>query len=126
MFTAARRPQAVASLALIEPPAFHVTPAARELADASEALFNADLEPVAFLRRFFETFADESPPDEVLEALVGPAKVWRAFVRRPWQVDLPLLKWPRAMDLYMWSLYVDRRENVHPALPFGAKRRGSW
>jgi len=57
-----------------------VTPAARELADASEALFNADLEPVAFLRRFFETFADESPPDEVLEALVGPAKVWRAFV----------------------------------------------
>lgn len=90
IFTAARRPEAVASLALIEPPAFHLAPEARELEQAAEELFDADLEPVAFLRRFFEIFADESPPDEVLQPLAGPALVWRGFVRRPWQVDLPL------------------------------------
>jgi pimeloyl-ACP methyl ester carboxylesterase len=61
MFTAARRPEAVASLALIEPPAFHLAPEARELEEAAEELFDADLEPVAFLRRFFEIFADVAP-----------------------------------------------------------------
>jgi pimeloyl-ACP methyl ester carboxylesterase len=89
MFTAARRPEAVASLALIEPPAFHIAPEAHELAEAAEEIFNADVGPVEFLRRFFELFGG-APPDEVLEALAAPAEVWRRFVRRPWQVDLPL------------------------------------
>ncbi|HEX8123684.1 MAG TPA: alpha/beta hydrolase [Solirubrobacteraceae bacterium] len=90
MFTAAHRPDAVASLALIEPPAFHLVPAARELAEAAEEIFDADVEPVVFLRRFFEVFAEGPPPDEVLESLAAPAEVWRGFVRRPWHVDLPL------------------------------------
>jgi pimeloyl-ACP methyl ester carboxylesterase len=90
IFTAARRPDAVASLAVIEPPAFHVAPEARDLAEAAEEIFDADVEPVVFLRRFFEVFAGGPPPDEVLESLAAPAEVWRRFVRRPWQVELPL------------------------------------
>lgn len=90
MFTAARRPDAVASLTLIEPPAFHLTPAARDLEIAAEELFTADVEPIVFLRRFLETFGDGAPPDAVLEPLTGAAEVWRRFVRRPWRVDLPL------------------------------------
>lgn len=90
LFTAARNPGAVASLVLIEPPMFHLTPQARELEDAAEELWgNADLSPVAFMRRFFEVFADGALPDEVLESLVGPAEVWRRMARRPWRVDLP-------------------------------------
>jgi pimeloyl-ACP methyl ester carboxylesterase len=90
MFTAARRPDAVGSLAVIEPPAFHLAPEARELAEAAEEIFDADVDAVEFMRRFFEVFADGPPPDEVLESLASPAEVWRRLVRRPWHVDLPL------------------------------------
>lgn len=94
MLAAARRPEAVASLVLIEPPAFHLAPeseSAREMLASHDRLFDQPLhDPVAFLKAFFAMIGMDAPPDSALEALSAPARVWHGFVRRPWAGDLAL------------------------------------
>lgn len=90
MLLAARRPDAVASLTLIEPPVFHLAPESAWLVDRSEELFGADRPVVDFLREFFELFRGPVFPDDVLESLAPSAEVWRAFRRFPWRTELPL------------------------------------
>lgn len=94
MLTAARRPEAVASLTLIEPPAFHLAPesvSAREMLAAHDRLFDQPLRnPVAFLEAFFAMIGMPAPPDAALKALSAPTRVWHGFVRRPWIGDLAL------------------------------------
>lgn len=96
MITATRRPGAVASLTLIEPPAFHLAPEsvpARELLAGNDGLFNRPLDdPVTFLKEFFALHEMPAPPDAALEALSEPARVWHGFVRRPWVGDFGLDK----------------------------------
>ena len=93
MLTAARRPGSVASLTLIEPPAFHLAPdsaPARELREGHAELFDRPLDdPVMFLREFFALIELPAPPDAELAALSGPTRVWHGL-RRPWEGDLGL------------------------------------
>jgi pimeloyl-ACP methyl ester carboxylesterase len=93
MLTAARRPEAVASLTLIEPPAFHLAPesvSAREMLAGHERLFDQPLDdPVAFLKAFYALIGTDAPPDAALEALAAPTRVWHGL-RRPWVGDLAL------------------------------------
>lgn len=94
MLLAARRPGAVASLTLIEPPVFHLaedSAAARELLHRGQRHWDrADDDDVGWARDFFPLYDAPAPPDEVLEALREHARTWRGFVCRPWAVDLPL------------------------------------
>jgi pimeloyl-ACP methyl ester carboxylesterase len=94
LLAAVERPTEVASLTVIEPPAFQVapdSPAARRLVALSDELWDrTDEDAVTWLKRFFAMNGDEPPPDEVLEKLAEPARVWRRYVRRPFHGPLPL------------------------------------
>ena len=94
LLTAARRPEAIASLTLIEPPAFHLlpdNPRARRLVQENDRLWDAPCDdPIRFLEEFFKVQEMEPLPRAALEQLQGPAVVWHGFKRRPWAVDLPL------------------------------------
>jgi pimeloyl-ACP methyl ester carboxylesterase len=95
MLTAVRNPRAVASLTLIEPPVFHVaagdSAAARELLHRGQAHWaRTDGDDVDWVRDFFALYDTPAPPDDVLEGLRENARVWRGFVKKPWEVDLPL------------------------------------
>src|SRR5215213_3992092 len=90
LLLAALAPDCVASLTLVEPPAFQLAPEASELLRLHEHHFDrTELDPVPWLRGFFELNALAPPSDDVLEALKEPAQVWRRL-RRPWHGDLPL------------------------------------
>lgn len=91
MLLAAARPEAVASLALIEPPAFHLAPEAHDLLVHHQALFaRTALDPVAFLQEFLRGLGEEPPPAEALAPLAEPIQVWRRVVRWWWEADVPL------------------------------------
>jgi pimeloyl-ACP methyl ester carboxylesterase len=91
MLVAARRPEAVASLTLIEPPVLHLAPEAAELTAAYEELWD-DLEadPVEWLQRFFTVSGEPAPPAKALRPLSSEIETWRRFVTRPWHAELPL------------------------------------
>jgi len=90
LLLAASVPDRVASLVLVEPPAFQLAPEASELLRLHENHFDrTDLDPVPWLRGFFELNALEPPPDDALEPLGDAAQVWRRL-RRPWHGELPL------------------------------------
>jgi pimeloyl-ACP methyl ester carboxylesterase len=95
MLTAARRPACIASLTLIEPPVFNV--AAGDSAAARDRLrFNRDHfarlegDDVAWAIEHFKGSEGESPSDALLEQLRDNVRTWRRFVKKPWEIDLPL------------------------------------
>jgi pimeloyl-ACP methyl ester carboxylesterase len=91
MLTAARRPGAVASLTLVEPPVLHLAPEAAELMATYDELWDdLDSEPVDWLQRFFTVSDEPAPPAKALRPLSAEVETWRRFVTRPWHADLPL------------------------------------
>lgn len=74
MFAAAQRPEAIRSLALLEPPAFTMTSydgAARELVDAVRGIWDEDLPDDEWLMRFLEAVGTDPatlPPEVLHEA----------------------------------------------------------
>ncbi|HEX2085040.1 MAG TPA: alpha/beta hydrolase [Solirubrobacteraceae bacterium] len=130
MLVAARRPDAVASLTLIEPPVFHVaadSAAARELLHRGQAHWaRQEGDEVEWVRDFFALFGTEAPPDEVLDGLRDHARAWRGIARRPWDVHLPLgpLAAARFPKLVLSGGYSDGFEDVCDVLAarLGAER----
>lgn len=91
LYLTAAAPERVASLTLIEPPAYHLAPEAAELRSAYDEHFA--LEPddwVAWLREFFALSQSPAPPDEVLAGLEHNARVWKGVATLWWEADLPL------------------------------------
>src|SRR4051794_28268746 len=91
LYLAALVPERIASLTVIEPPAYHLSPATKHLRDAYAAHFA--LEPtdwVDWLKEFFAIAQTPAPPDQVLRALEHNARVWKGFATVPWEAGLPL------------------------------------
>lgn len=103
MFAAARRPEAVRSLALLEPPAFTMTSDddARRLVDDVRGIWNDDLPDQEWLERFLEAVGTNpaSLPPEIFEAampLVPLARRSRpAWDREPPVADLAAAPFPK-------------------------------
>ena len=93
MLLAARRPDRVASLTLIEPPVFHVAPesaATRERWHRCRRHWTREGgDDVAWAEEFFALMGSWAPPAEALEALRDHIRVWRGFVTTPWEAHLP-------------------------------------
>lgn len=91
LYLVAAVPEHIASLTLIEPPAYHLAPEAAELRRAYGELFAREPDDwVGWLRDFFAIARSPAPPDEVLAGLERNAKVWKGFATLPWEADLPL------------------------------------
>ena len=95
MLTAARDPRRFASLTLVEPPVFQV--AAGDSAAARDRLrFNQRQwastggDDVEWARAHFAQSEGESPTDALLEQLRDHVRVWRGFVKTPWEFALPI------------------------------------
>ena len=94
LLTADRRPDAVRSLAVIEPPCFGVArghPAVEETVERFEALWNAGIsDPHAFAARFAAVFGERGQ----VPASVPPEREQnvRALMaeRPPWEAEIPL------------------------------------
>ena len=93
MLAAARRPEAVLSLALSEPPAFQLAP---DSAGAQAMLRGLQALPsigndVELLRAFVELVgSDAVVPDELPPPLAAGAGAVRGIRRVPWEIGLPL------------------------------------
>jgi pimeloyl-ACP methyl ester carboxylesterase len=91
LYLTAAAPDRVASLTLIEPPAYHLAPEAAGLRSVySEHFAREPTDWVAWLRDFFALAHSPAPPDVVLGKLEGNARVWKGFATLPWEADLPL------------------------------------
>jgi len=95
LLAAVRNPRCVASLTVIEPPVFQI--AAGDSAAARDRLhFNqrhfADSggDDVAWAKDHFAASEGESPSDELLERLRQHIRTWRGFLKKPWEVELPV------------------------------------
>jgi pimeloyl-ACP methyl ester carboxylesterase len=91
LYLAAAVPERIASVTVIEPPAYHLVPETASLREAYSRHFA--LEPtdwVEWLRAFFAIAQTPAPPDAVLASLEGNARVWKHFATLPWEADLPL------------------------------------
>ncbi len=93
LYAAARRPELVHSLTVVEPPALAVArgnPAADELAARSTELWQAGPhEPEAFLRGFLAAVNAPPPRGEVSPALLQGARTLMVE-RYPWTAEIPL------------------------------------
>ena len=93
LLTAARRPELLRSLTVIEPPAFAVArghPAADAFVTDAECLWEqGPREPEAFLRRFLEAVGAPPPPGRVSPALLQGARTLMVE-RYPWTAQVPL------------------------------------
>ena len=93
LFAAARFPELVRSLTVIEPPCLLVAqgdPAVDEFIDASDELWeNGPDDPEAFLRLFLEAVGSSLPRGEVSPALLQGARTLRVE-RYPWRAEIPL------------------------------------
>jgi pimeloyl-ACP methyl ester carboxylesterase len=94
LLAAARRPEAVRSLTVIEPPAFAVArgdPAADAfVARATELLERGPDEPGAFLRGFLSLVGSSIvPPDPLTPELERGARL-SMVERGPWEAEIPL------------------------------------
>jgi hypothetical protein len=94
MLAAARRPEAVLSLTLCEPPAFQVAPASpdvQQLAAALEAHIRGPSEGVEWLRSFVRLVGGTAViPDELPALLADGVRALRAARMLPWEVELPI------------------------------------
>jgi pimeloyl-ACP methyl ester carboxylesterase len=93
LFAAARRPELVRSLTVVEPPALAVArgnPAADSMAESSTQLWEAGPhEPEAFLRGFLAAVNAPPPRGSVSPALLQGARTLMVE-RYPWTAEIPL------------------------------------
>jgi pimeloyl-ACP methyl ester carboxylesterase len=95
LLAAARRPDAVLSLTLSEPPAFQVVPESTEAQEMSAALekhFGRTDGDEEWLRGFIRIVSgpDATLPDELPPPLLAGTRAVRGIRRLPWRVELPL------------------------------------
>jgi pimeloyl-ACP methyl ester carboxylesterase len=93
LFAAARRPEALRSLTVVEPPAFGLarrTAAAAATIESGERLWReAPRDPEAFLRAFLDWVGTPAPPGRLSPALLQGARLLQRE-RLPWDADPPL------------------------------------
>ena len=93
LLAAARRPELVRSLTVVEPPAFAVArgnPAADAFVEAGERLWNeGPRDPDAFLRVFLRSVGARVPPGRFSPALLQGARTLMVE-RPPWRAEIPL------------------------------------
>jgi pimeloyl-ACP methyl ester carboxylesterase len=93
LLAAARRPSRIASLTVIEPPAFAVArghPAVEELVAGGDRLWrDGPDDPESFLRAFLRWVGAPAPPGRLNAALLQGARVLRRE-RLPWDAEIPL------------------------------------
>jgi pimeloyl-ACP methyl ester carboxylesterase len=93
LFAAARRPELVRSLTVIEPPALALArgnPAADAFAEGAEELWEREShDPAAFLRGFLTAVNARIPPGELSPALLQGARTLMVE-RYPWRAEVPL------------------------------------
>lgn len=115
MFAAARRPEAIHSLALLEPPAFTMTSEedARRLVDDVRGIWNEDLPDQEWLERFLEAVGTDpaSVPPETFEAATPLVPLVRrsrpAWDREPPVADLAAAPFPKLVVSGAHSLGFD-------------------
>jgi pimeloyl-ACP methyl ester carboxylesterase len=92
LFLAARRPELVRSLAVVEPPAFGIA-RGRDGVDAYverlAALWEEPEEPEPFLRAFLATIGSPAPRGRLNAGMLQGARMLRVE-RLPWEADVPL------------------------------------
>ena len=92
LLAAARRPAAVRSLTVVEPPAFGVArgdPAAEAFIEAGERHWNeGPRDPEEFLRGFLSLVGAPAPPGRLSPALVQGARTLMVE-RPPWEAQIP-------------------------------------
>jgi pimeloyl-ACP methyl ester carboxylesterase len=100
MLAAAQRPEAVLSLTLSEPPAFHLLPdsaGGQSITRDLDAHLAASGDEARWLRGFAQIIGSSTPvPDQLPPALAAGVKAVRAVRRRPWEGELPLDELARA------------------------------
>lgn len=93
LLAAARRPELLRSLTVIEPPAFGLVrgqPAVEDFVAAGERLWgDGPHEPGAFLRSFLRLVGSPEPPGRLTAALLQGARTLMVE-RVPWEADVPL------------------------------------
>ena len=92
LFAAARRPELVRSLTVVEPPCLGVArgnPVVDAYEEASERLWNGPRDPEAFLRAFLEAVGAPVPPGRFSPALLQGARMLM-LERHPWEAEIPL------------------------------------
>jgi pimeloyl-ACP methyl ester carboxylesterase len=93
LLAAARRPQLLRSLTVIEPPAFGIArgnPAVEEFVAGAERLWgDGPRDPGAFLRAFLRSVGAPEPPGQLTPALLQGARTLMVE-RPPWEADIPL------------------------------------
>ena len=93
LLAAAAVPEQMRSLAIIEPPAYRFIqdPDVQQVADACDALWDQTaLSDGDWLLGFFDVVGEEPPPRDVIALLEPHICAFRRFVRRPWDIDLPV------------------------------------
>jgi pimeloyl-ACP methyl ester carboxylesterase len=92
LLAAARRPELLRSLTVIEPPCLGVA-RGDPVVDAYEAqsavLWQGDQEPAAFLRAFLQGVGSSIPPGDFSPALLQGARTLMVE-RHPWEAEIPL------------------------------------
>ena len=92
LLAAARRPELVRSLTVIEPPCLRVArgdPVVDAFTAASERLWDEVSDPEEFLRRFLAAVGAAAPPGRFSPALLQGARMLM-IERHPWEAEIPL------------------------------------
>lgn len=93
LLAAARRPELVRSLTVIEPPAFGIArgnPAADEFVAGGDRLWHGwSRDPETFLRAFLRSVGAPEPPGQLSPALLQGARTLMVE-RPPWEAEIPL------------------------------------
>jgi pimeloyl-ACP methyl ester carboxylesterase len=92
LFAAARRPELLRSLTVIEPPCLLVAqgnPVVDAWAEQSERLWEEADDPAQFLLAFLREVGASAPPGELSPALLQGARTLMVE-RRPWEAEIPL------------------------------------
>jgi pimeloyl-ACP methyl ester carboxylesterase len=92
LFAAARRPDLVRSLTVVEPPCLAVArgnPVVDAYEAASERLWSGPRDPEEFLRAFLEAVGAPVPPGRFSPDLLQGARMLM-LERHPWEAEIPL------------------------------------
>jgi pimeloyl-ACP methyl ester carboxylesterase len=93
LLAAALAPDLVRSLTVVEPPSYRFVadPAVQALADGGDTLWDAThLSDQEWLHAFFDVYGEGAGSDEILELLAPHVHAFRGFVRRPYDIELPV------------------------------------